>query len=847
MKRELDDLTKNMMSPDQKESLMGLQSTQLDNVTWHDFTEYQYVIDPIFMRKDLKPIIETTDDLDKIMNFTLLEKYVGDYPEIVIFLRHFGYFIGSGIISWAGGKNDKALRVTQMILETVWRNPELLATLAEYYWIMDKGPPQMAGKITSMNYSNHNWCWHMRNGLRSRFYDKFSVYFSKIEKDLYPDSSVNKFPLTALFTVLDKYYMSYKAVYRLHESWIGVGELARKTARDLLVYPPEEYGFPSTTTYSLLPQIFALHDALKEKYQFEIYRPYTWNIGLQIVYRQEWRPLGNQRGEIIRTIPLGPKQLEKVSTKVVRRTKVSKTSEDLKSVETTTETSDTTKDSSEIVNEAANSFGWHMEAGASVNVWGVSASISGGMQSNAENKSRAMNNKLSEAMQKTASKMRKETKIVVTTESEVTEEMTTASDIQNPNEEIPITYVYSKLQRQYEIMTSLAEVHNVIMIAEPIPPPDKVNFYWVKKHDWKITKVLLDDSFREILNSITHDTETAQSSIDETSLKKIMDNTMIALTNLAGNVSQLSLSDIGLIKETQQGYRDFVKEQSEREKQTSVQNEKRERFYRHIRENILHYCRAIWSHEDSQQRQLRYKRLNIKVPVKWNLVGTYDTNSELFEGEFIADENGAADITDLMNPAGPIGYHGNYAIYFLKPEFAGEDTFEILDVLKLPYVYDPQGEAEAILMDPLLKKYTIEKEDITPDKIDIDIREEMVEFVPELRLEYAMARNEGEAEVDELFARNELFVKYYPEYLFRKEQVRRFVLDTNNLIVDIEPGTGTALEGFKLAHRALDIQKAYQEKEMLELDNQKRRELLKKDIYEDEFWPDSKVEKTDTT
>src|SRR5262245_46933001 len=72
---------------------------------------------------------------------------------------------------------------------------------------------------------------------------------------------------------------------------------------------------------------------------FEVFPSCSVNIGLRLVYRQDWRLLGTQPGEIVRTIPLGPSQTERVTTKIVRRHKRTTGLEMTTSVETQTETS----------------------------------------------------------------------------------------------------------------------------------------------------------------------------------------------------------------------------------------------------------------------------------------------------------------------------------------------------------------------------------------------------------------------------------------------------------------------------------------------------------------------------
>ncbi|MCE7743999.1 MAG: carboxypeptidase regulatory-like domain-containing protein [Candidatus Heimdallarchaeota archaeon] len=863
-----------------------------------------------------------------------------------------------------------------------------------------------------------------------------------------------------------------------------------------------------------------------------VFKPNSINLGLRIVYRQEWRPLGNQRGEIVKTIPLGPKQVEKVSTKIIRRAKIAKTAENLKSIETTTEMSETTKDSSEIINEASSSFNWHLETDAShavdVGITKGSVSIEAGMGGELANKTTATNQKLSEIMQKTASKMRSETKTVVNTESESTFELVTASEIQNPNDEIAITYVYSKLQRQYEVFTSVAEIHNVIMIAMAMP--EKIDFTWVKEHDWILAKVLLDDSYRDALSEISVEADMSILNLDD--LEGKLEETK---AEALGKVSTIgSITGTDFLRETE-GYRDIIKEKIERKKQDHVNNAKKERLYKHIENNILHYMRAIWSHDDPQQRLLRIQKLGIKVPNQWffkgvfgsldvtdsefgipiydiyDLVVAYELGEEItddqfqdqleteiaqelealeiqmteerdsvlenrfteiettiheeldsqideliqrrdsdiaiakqnivdevtgrnnarlqdlinqvnaalqycydryyyirnhfnnhrwypeeefkrsvdknfasiytgtsrlktrvdllkesvftalnlvwrkelrkesswlaslkslisagqaletqknnlqqtitqnqaneiaqaqavaetnitnsiqiqidsvtniindriteekqtaqqeifsyyekhlrnamiwlenkirrehksgiiFDGDFNYVPGSYVDLIEVINPAGPIGFHGNYAIFYLKPELVSSDINAILTILKVPYLHFESIDLEPMLVDPLLKLKMKEFSDLEPSE---DEKYDMLDYIPEIRMKFALTEDIMSAEAIQLtysmdatailLDDKQLFIDYYPEYLFRKELTRRFVVDTNNLILDIEPGFGSTLEPYKLAHRGVDVQKAYEEKEKLRLENLRLKNLLLQKKLDARSWSD---------
>ncbi len=818
----------------------GLSSPHIENVAFHDFSEYVYIIDPIILPTppfDITqlPINEELEPADRLFLQDL---------ETKIFVILEGFFMGNDPICAYIFPYHRRLRIINRMVTALIMNriayEELLALHTKARFISRFSKKVFIDSLTIVGGSGDPW-----NG----FY------------------AVDPEPAQWDMRLTDAVLMA---------GWGTIAENAKARWTEYLDNLLEE----QRKKYIAAPMEIPM------SYDFELYNPTTWNLGIRVVYRQEWRPLGNQRGEIVKTIPLGPKQVEKVTTKIIRRMKTTRTAETLKSVETTSEVTDTTKDSTEIVNEAAKTYGWNVEAEASVGFAGISAGVSGGSHEENEERSSEASNHLTEAMQKTASKIKTETKMVVSTESESTYESETASEIVNPNEEIPITYVYSKFLRQYEVFTSVAEVQNVIMVAERIPNPHEVNFEWVKRNDWIIAKVLLDDSFRDALSSISQ----APKPIDYSQITDTLGSKLESivgtgeeegfLERFAGKLQggSLSLAGVDMISDAQSNYRESLQRKFETNREIELVEIKRDRLYQHIRDNILHYCRAIWNHEDPQQRILRYKKLEkhggIKIPLDWEFTGTLgytsdsdaevddmelllneieryetdeeeDTNFEL-EGEFIGDSDTSVYITDLINPAGLIGYQGNYAIYLVKPSFLDSDLYKILQIMKTPYLYyppedDTNGEIGPILMDPELKRLTIEVETSgkIPDDDDDDDDEKisMIDYIPELRARHAAAILEGDDAVDDLFDDVELFKKYYPEYLLRKKRTRRFLLDTYNLVIDIEPGMGTALETFKLAHRGIDILKTLEEKKAIELENKRREELLKEKKYDAKYWP----------
>ena len=56
---------------------------------------------------------------------------------------------------------------------------------------------------------------------------------------------------------------------------------------------------------------------LNEPYAFKVYAQNSINFGILVNYRQEWKPLDFQVGDLISTIPLAPKENRKYSKKVI--------------------------------------------------------------------------------------------------------------------------------------------------------------------------------------------------------------------------------------------------------------------------------------------------------------------------------------------------------------------------------------------------------------------------------------------------------------------------------------------------------------------------------------------------
>ena len=417
---------------------------------------------------------------------------------------------------------------------------------------------------------------------------------------------------------------------------------------------------------------------------FQPFQPGSVNFGLQIVFRQAWTPLGVQQGEIVRTVPLGPGQSETVSVKVVRRKKSQTQAEIATSLEQATESSAATKDSTEVVEEASEAMNWSVEAEGSVNYGMASGSLKAGMGGENAASSREAKSRLNETMAKTVGKIRRETKVIVSHEHELTSESTRTSEIKNTNDEVAVTYVYSRLQRQYEVFTYLAQVNTVIFVAEDVPTEKDLDRAWFQRYGWILSRVLLDDSFAADLATVRSfhgDLSDGDDAIDE------------KLTKIVNKVGQgipygsATGTPPDVLSAPQEAYERELERKRERGAARRAHDRSLGRLRRHVADNLLHYCRAIWRSEDPDTRMMRYS--TVDVPVRWALEPVERGYEEGARMVWVPAPQSAADtekLSDLVNPAGPIGFAGNYAVFYLREGLAGNQLLDLLSEQRLPYL-----------------------------------------------------------------------------------------------------------------------------------------------------------------
>jgi hypothetical protein len=318
---------------------------------------------------------------------------------------------------------------------------------------------------------------------------------------------------------------------------------------------------------SRLTQLLKDLDAkLSERYAFDVFAKDTVNFGIMVTYRQTWEPQLYQVGELVSTIPLAPKEMRRYTTRVVtKKSRAVKEIED--NLQTRkTETSDTSRADAEIVKKAQERT--HFNIGAEETFGGdgfsVKATESGG--GDASKDSAQTKREMRESVLKSAQEYRQQHRVEVDSSESVESESTTFNEIQNPNDELAVTYLFYELQRTYQISERIYELTPVILVANDVPAPHDIDDAWLIQHDWILRRAILDDSFRPALDYLTKSFVGAEINI------RVLENNAIGQKNLVDQINQQIQVNMGVLSENERAVQAAVQGLASSEQQQGLFN-----------------------------------------------------------------------------------------------------------------------------------------------------------------------------------------------------------------------------------------------------------------------------------
>ena len=632
----------------------------------------------------------------------------------------------------------------------------------------------------------------------------------------------------------------------------------------------------------------ALNKKLLENYNFTIYaansKERSVNFGILNTYRQYWTPLSYQAGQLVKSIPLAPKQTQKlVITRKITKKRSQKELENNLSV-LKQESSETNRAEQDIANKASTntSFAYSNEAKGDMEVGSDTSTTS--FKQDAAKSSDDSKKSFHEAVFKSAQEFKQEKTTEINTEESSDYESVETTEISNPNDEIAVTFLFYELQRRYRIYERLYRVQPVVLVAQEFPQPGDIDQAWLVRHDWILRRAILDDSFLPTLTNLAQTAgdeiaieemkvnvaqqrcivaqlrqELAIASQQATLQRAMMDQAVYqrsgassggllgAVENIAGDVGGV-VSKVGDFLMGGNADQNNSNRQAMQDRADEAANQVRDLMFRmerevtalnslteaytkalrdhnnhlteiarlqvHIKDNIMYYMQAIWTHEPPDQRYFRLHntpvsdltqttrgfRVDFDHPLLMAMAAPHESlprfggnSAKAFPVESVTkfttqlNYKPLSQVADLDNL---LGFKGNYAIFPLLESNA------LTDFMMDPYVDRATGQ----IVDP-------------SDPVNWSL-DEFSEYV--CCLKKKLSADEFQTLLPQL---QSLYQTILTDPT-RDDDV--LVVPTNSLFIEALPATHTLLEKFKLDHRMIDVKKAQAETRGQELDNVRR-------------------------
>jgi hypothetical protein len=298
--------------------------------------------------------------------------------------------------------------------------------------------------------------------------------------------------------------------------------------------------------------LIQLEKLLSERYAFDVFAKDSINFGIMVTYRQTWKPEQYQVGDLVSSIPLAPREIRRYTTRsVTKKSRAQKELED--NLQTRkNESADTVRADAQIVKKAQEKTYFNVSADETFGGDGMSikATESGGGDSTRD--SAQTKNEMRESVLKSAQEFREQHRMEVDTSESSEDESTTYHEIQNPNDELAVTYLFYELQRTYFITEQIHKLTPVILVANDVPAPQEIDDAWLIQHDWILRRAILDDSFRSALDYLTKSFVGAEINI------RILESNAIAQKDLVDKINQQIQTQMGLLASNERSVQDAV-------------------------------------------------------------------------------------------------------------------------------------------------------------------------------------------------------------------------------------------------------------------------------------------------
>jgi hypothetical protein len=630
---------------------------------------------------------------------------------------------------------------------------------------------------------------------------------------------------------------------------------------------------------NILELVNELDKKLSEAYKFDVFAPGSINYGLLYTFRQKWEPVNYQVGRLISSLPLAPKESRKYAVKSVKVLSRNQKMLEDQEYKSHFESSMTSRAETEIINRAQNKTSFNLTASASYNAGAFGAQLQTQVGTEAENLSSETKKNFREAVTRAAQDFRKQNKTEIETSSKMEQEVSSSNEIVNPNDEIPVTFLFYELQRQYDLSEELYKLQPVIFVANEVPMPNEITTGWLITNSWILQRVILDPMYlpalyylaesalsgtmtlevlRENLTRQLHlvETLTAEANLKTLQAQQAFDALLgiirrdevgrslneTQLTNAMQSLTAV-LNPIGAIAgaiAANQAEEDRYKRLKEAagmllDRQDKEKTEFAERLNNEVSALERMTTQYIGELKKVMDREhaVTQLRIHVKENILYYMQAIWDHeppdqrffrlyNQEIDWLEPVEENAGARTIQDETDGADYyISINMNYRCKRVRKklnEVADLDTVLGYKGNYMVFAAKKRSHLHNYMMHDFIDEYSAGLKD--PDGYAQYTTQELIDYLRCLRQNNLRQYEAEKTKIIEIL--NE------KQKLPRKEK-ERIVIPTNSVYIEALPGKHAILEDFKLVHRALDVKKVQAELRKMELENLRYASRLDKD------------------
>jgi multidrug efflux pump subunit AcrA (membrane-fusion protein) len=252
------------------------------------------------------------------------------------------------------------------------------------------------------------------------------------------------------------------------------------------------------------PVLADLENKLSQPYSFVAYaadgKERHVNYGIRLQWRLKLEPRTYQVGELVRSIPLTPGEKRKVMVRSQTVRKQSKTFNSLAAQESSFERSETVRAEEEILRRAQQSTKFNLSTEGEYDIGISEGTATSSLSHDVGREASDTKRRIREAVIKEAQAIKNEMKTEVVTSEEATLERTEEGAIENPNDQITVTYLFYLLQRRCTMTQSLHRATPVAFVAQELPA--RIDKVWLIQNAPILRQVLLDATLLPALEDL---------------------------------------------------------------------------------------------------------------------------------------------------------------------------------------------------------------------------------------------------------------------------------------------------------------------------------------------------------